>query len=205
MGMLLAFLKAHELAGIFVWGALKAAVPFPSPSVMMIAGALVVPAGAGWLKAAALLCLRIGLPGAAGTTLGSWGYYRLARRRGAEFAERWAPAVGVRRALVLRVERLSGENKALLTFALFAVPVVPLILAAVTAGLAKASGRRFAAGCFAGSLIRGCLLGLAGHLTRQTYAGLSWSGPSAGTELVLVCAGGALLLAIWALRGREQA
>ncbi len=205
MPTIAALLRAHEVLFIFVWGAVKALLPFPSPSLMMLTGALFVPPGTGLLKAAAIVLARIGVPGAAGTTAGSWVYYELARAKGQPFAERWAPAVGLRRAMIVRFERLSGQNKTLLAFILFAVPLVPLILAAVASGIAGASRRRFAAGAFAGSVARCFLLGWAGHVTRRTYAELAGGLPTPALLAAAAMIGAAALLLSRRTRARQAA
>lgn len=201
-GQLLHLLEAHVSATVFAWAIARALVPLPSPSVLMIAGALVVPAAASWSRAALVVFFRLGLPGAAGTTLGSWVYYQLARSKGPAFAERYAPAVGLRKNFVRRMERLSSGHKGFLCAALFAVPFVPLIVASAACGLAGASKRRFAAGCFAGSLIRCCVLALAGRVTRETYGPVLAASWKAWPLVLLGTAAAAAALLKLRARGR---
>lgn len=129
------FLSAHGAASSFLWGLGKTLLPLPSPSGFVLMGAEVARPAGGSLQTALRLIGRVILPGAAGVTLGSIPYYWWSRRSGKEAVARWGPRFGMSRRRIENLERRAEKRRRLLIWTLFAVPVSPVALASVAAGL----------------------------------------------------------------------
>ncbi len=157
---------------IFGWSVVKALLPFPTPSVLALAGAAVVPPDARLAPMLARVLWRIALPGAAGMTLGSVPYYGWARLRGQAALERFLERRQRWRPLAERLERSIARHPILAIVAMRALPVVPLALGSLLIGLSACSWLDFAAWTFCGAFLRAGALAFSGHFAR---AALFWS------------------------------
>jgi membrane protein DedA with SNARE-associated domain len=195
-------LRTHGPATAFVWGAGKSLVPVPAPSVFTLAGAVESHRGTGVLAAMAGVFLRVALPGAAGILLGGWPYYRWGRRGGWPVLERWGPRLGIRKARLERWRASLERRRWALIFVLRVLPVAPIALGSVLAGVAQAGLWEYAIWTFLGAVPRVMILGGAGWAMRESSRDLGWR--FAPWEAALVLGLAAVLLAAAAARVRKK-
>lgn len=185
-------LKHHPSAGVFVWCFFKSILPVPTPSLTALAGATIEAPGA---RAAFVpIFLYVGVPGAAGLTIGGFVLYWLARYRGEELVRRLGPRFGRQWQVVERARRKLGGHRGSLIGGLRALPFIPVMAGAIAAGLLEAPVAEFAAWSFGGGIVRCVLLGYAGFLFKRmegNAAHARWGASAAVALGAAVC--GALL------------
>jgi membrane protein DedA with SNARE-associated domain len=195
------FLAGHEALASFVWGLFKSLLPLPSPSGFVLLAAEIVRPAAGAAAAAGRLTTRLVLPGAAGMAIGAAPYYLWARRAGRDAVERWGPIIGISRKRVQDFERRAGRRRELVVWGLFALPLSPILLGAVAAGLLELEPGPYAVASLAGALCRCGLLGAAGYVFRANLGNpVRWV-DTRGLASGLIAAG---LAALWILRRRRK-
>lgn len=155
---------------IFGWSLLKALLPFPTPSVLALAGAAVIAPDARWSTVLARIVWRIAVPGAVGMTLGSVPYYAWARWRGRRTLERFLSKRRRWHSLAERCEAAVARRPIASTIAMRALPVVPLALGSLLIGLSGCSWLDFVLWTFVGAIVRAGLLAGSGHLARAMLA-----------------------------------
>ncbi len=198
-----ALLESHGPASVFAWGVGKSLLPFPAPSVFVLAGAVAVHPGASLASALGTVFLRVGLPGAAGITLGAYPYYRWAYRGGWPALERWGPRLGLSRRMLRRWGQALGRRRVAAILLLRALPVAPVVLGSAVAGVAQAGLWEYALWTFLGSLIRTVLLGVLGWAMRESYGNLGWRFAPWEARVLLALSAAAILLLL--LRRRRAA
>jgi membrane protein DedA with SNARE-associated domain len=170
MSTVLIFLQSHGVGAVFLLTCLEAVVvPFPTPPVIMAAGAFLVPHNLSWQHAFVPLLLHVAIPGAAGTTTGSLVFYALCYWGGRKMINRYGRWMKVGWEDVNRVaERFRGRIAAAV-FSARALPMFPMSLISAAAGVLRMPLPAFLGWSFAGTLLRYLMLGYAGFLTRDAY------------------------------------
>jgi membrane protein DedA with SNARE-associated domain len=148
-------------------------VPIPSPLIIMGAGALIITPGLAWNDIFVPIMMKIVLPGAAASTLGSFFMYGIAYWGGKPMIERLRKFLGFGWIDVLRMEKRLMGRVGLMIFLLRAIPIVPLSLISAGAGVLRLPVGKFILWTFAGSVPRCLILAYLGYLTRNTYEGLA--------------------------------
>ncbi|MDE2489915.1 MAG: VTT domain-containing protein [Elusimicrobia bacterium] len=170
---LLRVLGLHGPGSLFLWGLGKSLVPLPAPSAFVLAGAVYAPKG-GVAAVLGWAALRVALPGAAGITIGAYPYYRWGRRGGWPAAARYGPRFGLSAKGQARWAKRLSRRRGPVIIAARALPVVPVILGSILAGLAEATPWEYAAWTFAGALVRCEVLAVLGWAMRESYGDLGW-------------------------------
>jgi membrane protein DedA with SNARE-associated domain len=178
-------------------------IPFPTPPLIMAAGAFLVPHGLSWHQAFVPLLLRVAIPGAAGTTVGSLVFYALCYWGGRKMIDRYGRWMKVSWEDIQRMaERFHGQI-AIAVFIARATPMFPMSLISASAGILRMPAPAFLCWSFAGTLLRYLTLGYAGFLGRNLYdlASTRVNGALLAATAVFVLL---LALAVLALRGRRR-
>jgi membrane protein DedA with SNARE-associated domain len=145
------------------------AVPIPTPPFVMGAGAFLISQQLSWRQAFLPILLKIALPGAAGTTVGSLAIFGLCYWGGKKAIDRYGRYFGVKWDGVQKVNaRLEGQTEIAL-FVTRALPLFPISLPSAAAGILRMPVLSYLFWSFAGSVLRYQMLGYLGFLTRNSY------------------------------------
>ena len=157
-------LRAHGASSVFI-GVLieQVIIPIPSPAIIMGAGFILIPETATWVQAFVLSSLKIVLPGVAASTLGAIGCYYVGRWGGKVFVDRFERFLGFSWSDVESIgAHFSRRGEEVSIFFLRAVPIVPLSLISVAAGVLEIPPRLFTVWTILGTIPRCYLLALLG-------------------------------------------
>ncbi len=145
-------------------------VPIPSPLIIMGAGAILILPGLSIPNAFLQILWIIVLPGAIASTLGSYIGYMISFYGGKALVIRFQRFLDVDWNQIERLEkRFQGKKEALSIFLSRAIPVFPISLVSIFAGLFRIPIRPFTLYTFLGSLFRCLFLGFFGWWIGATY------------------------------------
>ncbi len=164
-------MRAHGQLSVFI-GVLieQIIVPIPSPMIIMGAGALLIPPNLSIPYSFLQILWVIVLPGTIASTLGSYIGYTISYYGGKALVVRFERILGVDWNEIERLERrIQGKREAWAIFFLRALPVIPLSLVSIFAGLLRIRIRPFTLYTFLGSILRCFFLGFLGWWIGATY------------------------------------
>jgi membrane protein DedA with SNARE-associated domain len=171
-------------------------VPIPSPLIVMGAGALLIPPGLSIPSSFLQILWIIVLPGTIASTLGSYIGYLISYYGGKALVVRFQRFLGVDWKEIENLEkRFQGKKEALSIFISRAVPVFPISLVSIFAGLLRVPVRPFTFYTFLGSIFRCFFLGFVGWWIGATYEKVATQLDSVETIisiLMLIVMGGVL-------------
>jgi membrane protein DedA with SNARE-associated domain len=145
-------------------------VPIPSPLIVMGAGALLISPGLSIPSAFLQILWIIVLPGTIASTLGSYIGYLISYYGGKALVVRFQRFLGVDWKEIENLEkRFQGKKEALSIFFSRAIPVFPISLVSIFAGLVRVPVRSFTLYTFLGSILRCLFLGFVGWWIGTTY------------------------------------
>ena len=145
-------------------------VPIPSPLIVMGAGAILVSPGLSIPSAFLQILWIIVLPGTIASTLGSFIGYLISYYGGKALVVRYQRFLGVDWKEIENLEkRFQGKKEALSIFFSRAIPVFPISLVSIFAGLLRIPVRSFTFYTFLGSIFRCLFLGFVGWWIGATY------------------------------------
>ena len=145
-------------------------VPIPSPLIVMGAGALLIPPGLSIPSALLQILWIIVLPGTIASTLGSYIGYLISYYGGKALVVRFQRFLGVDWKEIENLEkRFQGKKEALSIFFFRAIPIFPISLVSIFAGLLRVPVRAFTFYTFLGSIFRCLFLGFVGWWIGATY------------------------------------
>ena len=145
-------------------------VPIPSPLIIMGAGAILIPPGMSIPHAFLQILWTIVLPGSIASTLGSYIGYMISFYGGKALVVRLRRFLDVDWDQIERLEkRFQGRREALSIFLSRAIPVFPISLVSVFAGLLRVPIKPFTIYTFLGSICRCFFLGFFGWWIGATY------------------------------------
>ena len=171
-------------------------VPIPSPLIVMGAGALLISPDFSIPSAFLQILWVIVLPGTIASTLGSYIGYLISYYGGKALVVRYQRFLGVDWEEIEKLEkRFQGKREALSIFFSRAIPVFPISLVSIFAGLLHVPIRPFTLYTFLGSIFRCLFLGFVGWWVGATYEKVATQLDSAETIisiLMLIVMGGVL-------------
>ncbi len=171
-------------------------VPIPSPLIVMGAGALLISPGLSIPSAFLQILWTIVLPGTIASTLGSYIGYLISYYGGKALVVRFQRFLGVDWKEIENLEkRFQGKKEALSIFFSRAIPVFPISLVSIFAGLLRVPVRTFTFYTFLGSILRCLFLGFVGWWIGATYEKVATQLDSVETIisiLMLIVMGGVL-------------
>jgi membrane protein DedA with SNARE-associated domain len=164
-------MRSHGQLSVFVGVMIEQIiVPIPSPMIIMGAGAILIPPGLSIPNAFLQILWVIVLPGSIASTLGSYIGYLISFYGGKALVIRLERFLDVDWNQIERLEkRFQGRKQALSIFLSRAIPVFPISLVSVFAGLLRIPIRPFTIFTFLGSIFRTLFLGFFGWWFGATY------------------------------------
>ncbi len=190
-------MRAHGQISVFIGVMIEQViVPIPSPMIIMGAGALLISPDLSVFDGLLQILWIIVLPGTVASTLGSYIGYGISYYGGKALVIRFQRFLDVDWNQIERLERrFQGKREAWSLFLFRAIPVFPLSLISVFAGLFRISIRPFTFYTFLGSIFRCLFLGFVGWWAGATYEKVATHLDSLETLisfLMLVAMGGIL-------------
>lgn len=164
-------MRAHGQLSVFIGVMIEQViVPIPSPMIIMGAGAILIPPDLSILNGLLQILWIIVLPGTMASTLGSFIGYGISYYGGKALVIRFQRFLGVDWEEIERLEkRFQGRREAWSLFLLRAIPVFPLSLVSLFAGLFRIPIKPFTFYTFLGSVFRCLFLGFVGWWAGATY------------------------------------
>jgi membrane protein DedA with SNARE-associated domain len=164
-------MRAHGQLSVFIGVMIEQViVPIPSPLIIMGAGAILIPAELSIPNAFLQILWIIVLPGSLASTLGSYIGYLISLYGGKALVVRLHRFLDVDWQEIENLEkRFKGKKEALSIFFSRAIPVFPISLVSIFAGLLRIPIRPFTFYTFLGSIFRCFFLGFFGWWIGTTY------------------------------------
>jgi membrane protein DedA with SNARE-associated domain len=184
-------------------------VPIPSPLILMGAGALLISPVLSVPNAFLQILWIIVLPGAIASTLGSHIGYMISYYGGKALIDRFQRFLGVDwEQIGILEKRFHGRKEAVAIFFSRAIPVFPVSLVSIVAGLLRIPLKLFTVYTFLGSIFRCLFLALVGWWIGATYEKAAARLNSAETLVsisIMVAMVGVLGYLFWKLRRKTPA
>lgn len=164
-------MRAHGQISVFIGVMIEQIiVPIPSPMIIMGAGAILISPELSIPNAFLQILWIIVLPGTIASTLGSYIGYLISYYGGKALVVRYQRFLGVDWKEIENLEkRFQGKKEALSIFFSRAIPVFPISLVSIFAGLLRVPVRPFTFYTFLGSMFRCLFLGFVGWWIGATY------------------------------------
>jgi len=164
-------MRAHGQLSVFIGVMIEQIiVPIPSPLIIMGAGAILIPAELSIPNAFLQILWIIVLPGSIASTLGSYIGYLISLYGGKALVVRLQRFLDVDWQEIENLEkRFKGKKEALSIFFSRAIPVFPISLVSIFAGLLRIPIKPFTLYTFLGSIFRCFSLGFFGWWIGATY------------------------------------
>jgi membrane protein DedA with SNARE-associated domain len=164
-------IRAHGQIAVFIGVMIEQIiVPIPSPLIIMGAGAILIAPALSIPNAFVQILWLIVLPGAIASTLGSYIGYLISFYGGKALVLRFERFLGVNWDEIGNLEkRFEGKKEALTIFLTRAIPVFPISLVSIFAGLLRVPLRPFTLYTFLGSIFRCFILAFVGWWIGSTY------------------------------------
>ena len=164
-------MRAHGQLSVFVGVMIEQIiVPIPSPLIIMGAGAILIPGGLSIPQAFLQILWLIVLPGTIASTLGSYIGYLISFYGGKALVIRFQRFLDVDWKEIENLEkRFQGKTEALTIFLSRAIPVFPISLVSIFAGLLRVPIRPFTVFTFLGAIFRCFFLAFVGWWIGATY------------------------------------
>src|SRR4030042_2876421 len=164
-------MRTHGQLSVFIGVMIEQIIiPIPSPMIIMGAGAILVSPGLSIPNAFLQILWVIVLPGTIASTLGSYIGYTISYYGGKALVVRFQRFLGVDWDQIERLEkRFQGKKEALSIFLSRAIPVFPISLVSIFAGLLRIPIKPFTIYTFLGSIFRCFFLAFFGWWIGATY------------------------------------
>jgi membrane protein DedA with SNARE-associated domain len=164
-------MRTHGQLAVFIGVMIEQIiVPIPSPLIIMGAGAILILPGISIPNAFLQILWVIVLPGSLASTLGSYIGYMISFYGGKALVLRLQRFLDVDWGQIERLEkRFQGKKEAWSIFLSRAIPVFPISLVSVFAGLLRIPIKPFTVYTFLGSIFRCFFLGFFGWWIGATY------------------------------------
>ena len=164
-------MRTHGQLSVFIGVMIEQIiVPIPSPLIIMGAGAILILPGLSIPNAFLQILWIIVLPGSIASTLGSYIGYIISFYGGKALVIRFQRFLGVDWDQIERLEkRFQGRKETLSIFLSRAIPVFPISLVSIFAGLLRVPIKPFTLYTFLGSIFRCFFLGFFGWWIGSTY------------------------------------
>ncbi|MDI7261778.1 MAG: VTT domain-containing protein [Thermodesulfobacteriota bacterium] len=164
-------MRTHGQLSVFIGVMIEQIiVPIPSPMIIMGAGAILIPSELSIPNAFLQILWIIVLPGSIASTLGSYIGYTISFYGGKALVIRFQRFLGVDWNQIERLEkRFQGKTEAWSIFLSRAIPVFPISLVSIFAGLLRVPIKPFTLYTFMGSIFRCFFLGFLGWWVGTTY------------------------------------
>ena len=181
-------MRAHGQLAVFIGVMIEQViVPIPSPMIIMGAGAILILPGLSIPSAFLQILWVIVLPGTVASTLGSFIGYTISYYGGKALVVRFQRFLGVDWDEIGNLEkRFQGRKEALSIFLARAIPVFPISLVSIFAGLLRIPVKPFTLYTFLGSIFRCFFLAFVGWWIGSTYEKVATRLDSAETIVSII-------------------
>jgi len=193
-------MRAHGQLSVFVGVMIEQIiVPIPSPLIIMGAGAILILPDLSIPNALLQILWIIVLPGAIASTLGSYIGYMISYHGGKALVIRFQRFLDVNWDEIGNLEkRFKGRKQAVSIFLSRAIPVFPISLVSIFAGLLRIPIKPFTLYTFLGSIFRCLFLGFVGWWIGATYEKVATRLDSAETFISILMLIG-MVIVLWTL------
>ena len=181
-------MRAHGQLAVFIGVMIEQViVPIPSPVIIMGAGAILIAPELSIPKAFLQILWIIVLPGTVASTIGSFIGYMISYYGGKALVVRFQRFLGVDWDEIENLgKRFQGKKEALSIFLARAIPVFPISLVSIFAGLLRIPVRPFTLYTFLGSIFRCFFLAFVGWWIGSTYEKVATRLDSAETVISII-------------------
>lgn len=165
MTFLHSFLLTYGSLGIFIGSIIEEIIaPIPSTAVIFVSSAFILLDKPLNLNYIIDLILYVGIPAAAGMTIGSSVIYAIGHCIGKPFINKWGKYLGLDWESIEKLQEKFKETKNddIFLFAIRAIPVVPSVVISGFCGVVRYNINEYIAITFFGSLIRASIIGFLG-------------------------------------------
>jgi len=161
--------------GIFLGVMLETLVTIiPSPLVPMVAGFSLIPRGSGMIEALYISTLLIGVVGGLSATLGALLHYLIGLYGGRALIDRYGKYLGTNSSELDEIlMKISGKNEIISIFILRSVPVFPLSVVSLGAGMMGMRILPYTLATLGGTFLRYSFLGMLGFMVGEAYEEVS--------------------------------
>ncbi len=161
--------------GIFLGVMLETLITIiPSPLVPMVAGFSLIPNGSKMVEAFYISTLLIGVTGSLAATLGALLHYLIGLYGGRALIDRYGKYLGVNSSELDGIlTKISGKNEIISIFILRSVPVFPLSVVSLGAGIIGMRILPYTAATITGTFLRYSFLGMLGFMVGEAYEEVS--------------------------------
>jgi membrane protein DedA with SNARE-associated domain len=168
-------IQTHGALAVFVGVIIESIIiPIPSPLIIMGAGALLIPIGEPASKTFLDIVRLIVIPGSVAETIGAFFGWGIGFIGGKPAIVRFQKFIGLTWPEVERFQKKLVTTRGwLLMVLLRTIPIVPLSLISVAAGVMRWPAPSFALWTWLGAIPRCLILGYLGWLTRDAYHALA--------------------------------
>lgn len=182
------FMRTHGQLSVFIGVMIEQIiVPIPSPLIIMGAGALLIMPEISIGKALLEILWIIVLPGTVASTLGSFIGYTISFYGGKAMVLRFKRLLDIDWHEIENLERrFLGKREGIAIFFSRAIPVFPISLVSIFAGLIRIPIRPFTLYTFLGSIFRCFFLGFFGWWIGSTYEKVAHSLDSVETIISVI-------------------
>jgi membrane protein DedA with SNARE-associated domain len=193
-------MRAHGQLAVFIGVMIEQIiVPIPSPLIVMGAGAILILPDLSIPNAFLQILWIIVLPGAIASTLGSYIGYMISYYGGKALVVRFQRFLDVDWEEIGHLEkRFQGKKEAISIFLSRAIPVFPISLVSIFAGLLRIPIKPFTLYTFLGSIFRCLFLGFVGWWIGATYEKVATRLDSAETFISILMLIG-MVIVLWTL------
>jgi len=193
-------MRAHGQLSVFIGVMIEQIiVPIPSPLIVMGAGAILILPDLSIPNAFFQILWIIVLPGAIASTLGSYIGYMISYYGGKALVVRFQRFLDVDWEEIGHLEeRFQGKKEAISIFLSRAIPVFPISLVSIFAGLLRIPIKPFTLYTFLGSIFRCLFLGFVGWWIGATYEKVATRLDSAETFISILMLIG-MVIVLWYL------
>ncbi len=203
-------MRAHGQLSVFIGVMIEQIiVPIPSPLIIIGAGAILISPGLSIPQAFLWILWIIVLPGSMASTLGSYIGYAISYYGGKALVLRFQRFLGVNWEEIGNLEkRFQGKKEAIAIFLSRAIPVFPISLVSIFAGLLRVPLKPFTVYTFLGSMFRCLSLAFVGWWIGATYEKVATNLNSVETMvsiLMLIGMAGVLAYLYYKLRKKKPA
>lgn len=181
-------MRSHGQLSVFVGVMIEQIIfPIPSPLIILGAGAILIAPTLSITDALSQILWIIILPGSLGETLGSYIGYSVSYYGGRALVLRLQRFLDVDWDGVAKLEnRFRGRKEVLSLFLFRAIPVFPISMVSVFAGLVRIPFKPFTLSTFSGAIFRCFFLGFLGWWIGATYERIATRLDSAETIISIL-------------------
>ncbi len=169
------WVRSLGVLGVFLGVMLETLITIiPSPLVPMVAGFSLIPNGSEMIEALYISTLLIGVTGSLAATLGALLHYLIGLYGGRALIDRYGKYLGTNSSELDGIlTKISGKNEIISIFILRSIPVFPLSVVSLGAGMIGMRILPYTVATITGTFLRYSFLGMLGFIVGEAYEEVS--------------------------------